>query len=536
VTFPGFSGALSILDTTLRDGDQSPGFAFSPREKLELALLLDEIGVDAIEAGFPTSSPVDFEACRLVASAGLRARIAVMTRCRLDDIEKTSRVFPRFLPRASRVIHLSLPVSERHMRGKLGKGPDEIIRLAEECVRFASGFAGLVELGAEDATRADKSFLADYCAAAVAAGATHVNVADTVGVANPDGFAALIRFLVASVPEFGDRRATLSVHCHDDLGLATANTLAAIRAGATQAETTIAGIGERAGNACFEEIVANLLYAGGETVANETVADEAAGARDSPLSRLDGLSRALSAMRSVDFSRGRPAIGKSCRNHCSGIHQSGLLMDPALYNPVAAKLSERGAIAPGERIVLSRHSGSAGLAHAIEACTGRKPPESVVSSTLGRIKAGESDAHLIGATELLSLLADESFVADRPLRCLSAHETRSDGGYAVRAVIGRAAADGVQACGRGDTALAAALAAVGEISAVTITVRTVSASLYAEGRDARADRFRVALDALVDRNPACPYAVERIGDGLGRVILECLLDIVNSELEISKGR
>jgi 2-isopropylmalate synthase len=189
---------FSIFDTTLRDGDQAPGCAFTVSQKVILARLLDAVGVDVIEAGFPSSSPADFEACRLIAAEGLRARVAVMTRSRADDIARSAAAFSGMAAPEKSVLHLSLPVSDGHMGAKLGKSRADILRMADASVRYALGFAASVEMGAEDATRADREFLADYCAAVIAAGAGVVNIADTVGIARPSAIADLVRFLVAS--------------------------------------------------------------------------------------------------------------------------------------------------------------------------------------------------------------------------------------------------------------------------------------------------------------------------------------------------
>jgi len=534
VTFPGIIGAVSVLDTTLRDGDQSPGCAFSPGEKLSLARILDEVGIDVIEAGFPTSSPVDFRACELIAREGLRARVAAMTRARPEDIEKTARVFASSAAPEKSTLHLSLPVSERHIRAKLGKEPAEILRLAETCARIASGLAAFVEVGAEDATRADREFLTDFCAASIAAGASCVNIADTVGIANPKGFGALISFLIGSVPGFRDGSATLSVHCHNDLGLATANTLAALEAGATQIETTIAGIGERAGNACLEEIVANLVCGNlGEPRRQDASAAPAKAVGN--LSRLSELSRTVSAMRSTDYGRGRPVVGGSGRTHASGMHQSGILIDPALYNPVAVALSDLGAMpAARERVALSRHSGRAGLAFAIRQLTGKTPPEAIVANALKELKDDDRRGPVMGTTELLGLLADNGFVRDRPYRCFELQESANDGRYALNARIGQSADSAVQATGCGDSWASATIAATRGLCPLPIRIRSVSASSYADGAGECANRFRVTVTVEAGDAEPRSYAIERQGIGLSRVFLDCVLDVINAELTLAR--
>ena len=227
---------LIVLDTTLRDGDQSACGGFSIADKIRIARALDEAGIDRIETGFPASSDIDFEACSRIAAEGLSAELAVMCRAVPREIELASRA----LPPSSGIIHITLPVSDRLMNVKLGKTRGEILALARSSVRLAAGFAKTLEAGAEDATRADYDYLAEYCAAVIDAGASVVNIADTAGFATPEEIEQLVRKLMISVPAFSSGRAMLSVHCHNDLGLAAANTLAGIAGGATQIETTLA--------------------------------------------------------------------------------------------------------------------------------------------------------------------------------------------------------------------------------------------------------------------------------------------------------
>ncbi|MDR3248365.1 MAG: 2-isopropylmalate synthase, partial [Treponema sp.] len=326
---------LSILDTTLRDGDQAAGFAFSPEEKHTLARALIEAGVDTVETGFPLSAPVDFDLCRDLARE-FPGRSAVMCRGRREDIAATAKVFAGTTPG---LLHISLPVSALHIRVKLGITEAELLKRAVELSAYAAGLVPDIELGAEDATRADQNFLQDYCGAAFSAGVRTVNIADTLGVSGPGEFGALVAFLRRSFPAN-----SISVHCHNDFGLALANTLAAIDAGCDQVEAAAGGIGERAGNTALEELCLSLTarqHGVTTGLKPEKIAPLIACVRE--IAVIDSPLKALS--------------GWNIRAHASGIHQQGLARNSDTYAIPALDT-----ISPGpDRIVLSRHSGQAGL-------------------------------------------------------------------------------------------------------------------------------------------------------------------------------
>ena len=380
---------LIFFDTTLRDGDQSACGCFSIADKIRIAHALDEAGIDRIETGFPASSDTDFEACRLIAREGLRAELAVMCRAIPREIELASRA----LPPSSGIIHITLPVSDRLMNVKLGKGRTEILALARKTVRIAAGFAKTVEAGAEDATRADCDFLAEYCAAAIEAGASVVNIADTAGFTTPEEIERLLRKLMNSVPAFASGRAIASVHCHNDLGLAVANTLAGIAGGATQIETTLAGIGERAGNAATEEIAA-ILDARRNHYAFSSRADSA---------RLASAARLAAALLGTDLSPFKPIIGRNVRAHASGIHQQAEVRAPGIYGTTPCASATKPA-----RIALTRHSGRAGIAEAARKYAGIELSSADLDAITPEIKRSTT-----GVTELLELLFRHGH-CDRP--------------------------------------------------------------------------------------------------------------------------
>ena len=247
------SDRVIIFDTTLRDGEQSPGATMDLNDKLRVARQLESLGVDVIEAGFPAASDGDFEAVRAIAQVVENAQVAGLARANVKDIDRAWEAVKHARhPR----IHTFIATSPIHMQYKLRKTPDEVVELAVAAVKHAAQYTPNVEFSAEDASRSDWDFLVRVVTAVIDAGATTINIPDTVGFAQPDEFGALIKYLIENVPN--SSKAVFSVHCHDDLGLAVANSLAAVKNGARQAELCLSGIGERAGNASLEEFVMAL--------------------------------------------------------------------------------------------------------------------------------------------------------------------------------------------------------------------------------------------------------------------------------------
>jgi 2-isopropylmalate synthase len=247
------SERVYIFDTTLRDGEQSPGATMPPQEKVRMARQLETLGVDSIDAGFPAASDGAVASVRMIAAAVKNVQVAALCRALTSDID---RGFAAIKDAANPRIHTFIATSELHMKHKLGKSPAEVMDMARAAVSHAAALTKNGEFSAEDASRSEPEFLAAMCELAIDAGATTVNIPDTVGYAQPAEFAELIRFLLGRVKN--SRMAVFAVHCHNDLGLAAANTLAALAAGARQAEVTLSGIGERAGNAALEQVVMAL--------------------------------------------------------------------------------------------------------------------------------------------------------------------------------------------------------------------------------------------------------------------------------------
>jgi 2-isopropylmalate synthase len=328
---------IKIFDTTLRDGEQSPGIALSPRDKAELAVTLERLGVDVIEAGFAASSPGDFAGVVAVAGAVDRVIVASLARTTADDIDAAAAALAAG---SRRRIHVFIATSALHMERKLALTPDEVLERVRWSVAYAAELADEVEFSAEDATRSDRVFLAEVCSAAVAAGATIVNLPDTVGYSSPVEYAGLFQELVERCPEL--TRVELSVHCHNDLGLAVANSLAGVGAGATQVECTVNGIGERAGNASLEEI-AMAIRVRADAFEAETAIDPAV-IRDASalVCELTGYPVALN----------KPIVGANAFAHEAGIHQDGMLKDAGTYQIIDPR-----ELGTAMTLPLGKHSG-----------------------------------------------------------------------------------------------------------------------------------------------------------------------------------
>jgi 2-isopropylmalate synthase len=307
---------LIIFDTTLRDGEQSPGASMNLAEKLEVARALDELGVDVIEAGFPIASPGDFEAVQAIALEVRRPIICGLARCHEADIDRAAEAVKEAEhPR----IHVFLATSAIHREFKLHMAKDEILRRAVEGVKRARSYCADIEFSPEDAARTELDFLAEVVQCVIEAGATTINIPDTVGYAVPEQYAAAIRCLKQNVR--GIDQVVLSVHCHNDLGLAVANSLAALKEGARQIECTINGLGERAGNCALEEIV----------MAVRTRADYFGLASRINTRRLYQTSRLVSHITGIHVQRNKAIVGQNAFAHEAGIHQDGLLKDRSTY-------------------------------------------------------------------------------------------------------------------------------------------------------------------------------------------------------------
>ena len=334
---------VQIFDTTLRDGEQVPGCKLNTEQKLIIARRLDELGVDVIEAGFPISSPGDFNSVEAISKAVKNATVCALTRAVKEDIDAAARAI-QFAKKPR--IHTGIGTSESHLKYKFNASQEEIINRAAEAVYYAKSFVDDVEFYAEDAGRTDNVFLAKICSEAIKAGATVLNIPDTTGYCLPDEYGAKIKYLKENV--IGIEKAILSCHCHNDLGLATANSIAGVINGARQIECTINGIGERAGNTSLEEVVMILRQhprLGLDTNINSKL--------------LYSTSQMVSDHMGMLVQPNKAIVGANAFSHSSGIHQDGMIKNKSTYEIIDPK--EVGVTESS--IILTARSGRAALAY-----------------------------------------------------------------------------------------------------------------------------------------------------------------------------
>jgi 2-isopropylmalate synthase len=338
---------IVFFDTTLRDGEQSPGCTMHHEEKLRMAHQIAALGVDVLEAGFAIASDGDFNAVHAIAREVKGPRIASLARCKRDDIEAAARAVE---PAASNRIHVFLASSDLHLEYKLRISREQALEQAAESVLLACSYTDDVEFSTEDGTRTDHEFLLKMITVAVQAGATTINIPDTVGYTTPEEYAALFRMVKARVPGIDD--VILSTHCHNDLGMAVANSLAGIEGGARQIECTINGIGERAGNAALEEIAAALMVR----------RDKFPYTNNIKMDQLYPTSQMLAECISFGCSPNKAVVGANAFAHESGIHQHGMMANPLTY-----EIMTPASVGAGHtNLVLGKHSGRRALADRLE--------------------------------------------------------------------------------------------------------------------------------------------------------------------------
>ena len=331
-----------IFDTTLRDGEQSPGASMDIEQKCEIAAQLEKLGVDIIEAGFPISSPQQLEGCQRVANERTNITVAALARALPKDIDVASEAIAKAVhPR----IHTFISTSSIHMQHKLQKNPEEVLEMAVSAVRYARQRCAEVEFSPEDATRSDIDFMCRVIEGVIDAGATIINLPDTVGYSTPDEITHIMKSVRARVPNID--KAILSVHCHDDLGLAVANSLSGLHAGARQAEVTINGIGERAGNASLEELVM-AINVRGEHLGLQT---------NIKTKEIYRTSRLVAGVTGFAVARNKAVVGENAFSHEAGIHQHGMLSNRNTYEIMTPESVGRSE----SKIILGRHSGIHGF-------------------------------------------------------------------------------------------------------------------------------------------------------------------------------
>ena len=464
-----------IFDTTLRDGEQAPGNAMSPEAKLRLARQLDTLGVDVIEAGFPAASQGDLRGVQQVAEVVRRPIIAALARCHDRDIDAAAEALQ---PAQRKRIHVFIATSDLHLEQKLRIDRAECIERVRTAVQRARGYAADVEFSAEDATRTDLDFLCRVVLVAIAEGATTINLPDTVGYTTPAEYAELFRAVRDRVPEA--EKVVLSAHCHDDLGLAVANSLAAIDAGAGQVECTINGIGERAGNAALEEIV----MAG--RVRPQVVAFQC-GVNPREIVRT---SRLLSHEIGVFPQPNKAIVGRNAFAHEAGIHQHGMLQNGLTYEIISPETVGAG----GSSIVLGKHSGR----HALERRyrqLGYEPDAETLEQLYQAFTALADKKRQILDEDLLTLLHDGFHRAPEVYNLTSLRVTC--GTEPAKAEV-RLAGPGFNersATASGNGPIAAAFAAIAEAVGRSIEVLDLSVQSVTPGRDSLG---RVILQVRID--------------------------------------
>lgn len=412
---PGDSRVI-VFDTTLRDGEQSPGATLTVDEKLEVADALVSLNVDVIEAGFPAASPGDFEAVRAIASRAKGVTVAGLARTNAGDIERAANAV-RSAEQAR--IHTFIATSDIHLKHKLRMSRSEVLTRVSEMVAFARSLVGDVEFSCEDATRTDWSFLVEVFQAAIDAGATTLNVPDTVGYTTPGEFVDLIAHLRANVRDIDD--CIISVHCHDDLGMATANTLAAVGAGARQVEVTMNGIGERAGNTSLEEVVMALSTRSGQYGGATTRIEK---------SRLVPTSRLVSSLTGVAVQVNKAIVGANAFAHEAGIHQDGMLKERTTYeimDPTDVGWE-------GTKLVLGKHSGRAGFRNAL-VDLGIKVPEDQIQGVYGRFLELADRKKTVTGADLSALVSDELQTSGTILHLARWNASIGSGGSATASVV-----------------------------------------------------------------------------------------------------
>jgi 2-isopropylmalate synthase len=459
---------VRIFDTTLRDGEQSPGASMNLSEKIEVARALAGLGVDIIEAGFPIASPGDFESVRAIAMEITGATVCGLARCNDRDIDRAwEAVKHAQRPR----IHIFLATSAIHREHKLRMTKGQIIERAVASVARARACCPDIEFSPEDAARTELDFLCEVVAAAIEAGATTVNIPDTVGYAVPSQYASVIRTLRERVPNIG--RAVISTHCHDDLGMAVANSLAGVEAGARQVECTINGIGERAGNAALEEVVMALRTRGDYFGVHTSIRTE----------RLYPVSRMVSSITGLAVQRNKAIVGRNAFAHESGIHQDGMLKERSTYEIMRPE--EVGV--PKTDLVLGKHSGRHALRDRV-GDLGYHLDEQQMETLFNDFKALADKKKEVYDEDLIVLI--EKHLEDVPAawQLLSMHTTAGTSVLPTATVaIRRPDGEVVQDAAIGDGPVDAIFKAVERVTGVHANLREFVVRSVTQGNDAQGE-------------------------------------------------
>ena len=466
---------VSIFDTSLRDGEQTPGFSMDRRAKLRMAQMLETLGVDVLEAGFPAASPDDFAAVAQIAGTLQATTACALARCVPGDIDAAGRALAA--ARRSR-IHVFISTSPLHREHKLGMSRQQVLEAAVAGVERARGLCHEVEFSAEDAMRTEPAFLAEVFSAALAAGASTLNVPDTVGYMTPTEIAERFAWLRRHVR--GAERAVFSSHCHDDLGLAVANSLAAIGAGARQVECTINGIGERAGNAALEEVVMALKVRAAHFGVDTRIDTR----------KLYPASRLLCQLTGQHVPRNKAIVGDNAFAHESGIHQHGMLRHRGTYEimrPEDVGIAET-------KLVLGKHSGRAALRARLESL-GHTPDEAALEAIFARFKTLADKKREVHDEDLDALALGHDPEAQGPWRLLQLGTSTHLGGASASVKLAHDDGREVGEAAIGDGPVDAVLRAIERATGNDLQLADFNVRAMSEGGDAQGQASLVARHA-----------------------------------------
>lgn len=463
------SDQVLIFDTTLRDGEQSPGYTMNTPEKLRVARQLEALGVDVIEAGFPIASEGDFEAVKLIAETLKTCQVAALARANNEDID---RAWQAIQNAANPRIHTFISTSDIHLKYQLRKSRDEVLKNAVDAVKRAKSHCLNVEFSAMDATRSDWDYLCTVLTETIAAGATTINVPDTVGYTIPDEFGELIRYIVTNVPNIS--QAIISVHCHNDLGLAVANSVAAIRNGARQVECTINGIGERAGNASLEELVMILRTRKHLFPAETRIVAE----------KIYPTSKLITSITGVPVQPNKAIVGANAFAHESGIHQDGLLKAKLTYEimtPESVGISK-------SSLVLGKHSGRHALGERVKEL-GYSLTDKELATAFKRFKTLSDMKKYIYDEDIEMIIMDEIYRI--PEKYKLAYLSVTCGNMTIPTATVRLEVDGeiVQDVGMGDGPVDATYKVLKRLAKTNSKVMQFSVNSITKGMDAQGEVF-----------------------------------------------
>ncbi|MCS7179897.1 MAG: 2-isopropylmalate synthase [bacterium] len=499
---------LLVFDTTLRDGEQSPGASLTSDEKLKIAFQLEKLGVDIIEAGFPISSEDDARAVKIIGENIKESIVCALARCKDEDIN----IALKSLEKAKKPrLHLFLATSEIHRKYKLKKAKEEIIKIAREKVRYAKKFIDDIEFSPEDASRTEPDFLLDVCKAVIEEGAKTVNIPDTVGYAIPEEFGKLIKFLRENLPQ----NIVISVHCHNDLGLAVSNSLNAILNGARQVECTINGIGERAGNASLEEIVMNLVIRKNYYKVETNIKTE----------EIYKTSRLVSTLTGIPVQPNKAIVGKNAFRHEAGIHQDGILKYRLTYEIIDPKMIG----IPESELVLGKHSGRHALKERLK-ILGFEFDEEKFEKIFEKFKNLADKKKEIHDVDLIAI-AEEEIISIRPIYSLEYFHIISGSSTIPSATVRLKKGEKIiEDASRGDGPVDALYKAIDRITKLSPNLKEYKITAITGGKDAQGE-----VNVTLEINGVTVY-----GKGVSTDIIEAsgkaYINAINFYLERERAK